>query len=672
MATSDYQQWVEIAKELGFQGEEIRKFVIERQSEAREERAKEREEKKASEMRQIEDDRLKREDEKEKRLLDIEERKEEERLKREDEKEKRVIENERIKMQNEKELELRKIEAEIKTKEIEARMRYDISQAENQEGGNIAERQEGNSGNRGMVNRNIKFPTFNEHKDCLDAYLLRFERTMEAYGISKDLWVLTLARHLEGKALEVYQRLTPSQAKEYTILKESLLKRFQLTEGGYRRKFKESRIETGESPSQFIERLRRYMKQWLSLAGYTETYEGLENLILRDQFFITCPNDLRIFIKEKGKISLKEMLEYAESYNDAHGQRYSETTVKPKQRFSNDQDHNKAFNEKAKDKFAYAANKFRTGNESHEEMNKQRFAHREFSRETTQTAEKSIICYICKMGVHKAFQCPNKSKGIVRHTAAAIQVFENSQFKMMNEQNKYNETMRTDSDDRPETQIKKCEPDNKVTSALIMEADFNDQSSFDNVASSHTVRVNNKQVPCIYDSGATCCVVSRNLINESDLTGKQTMCTLINGSTHYYPTADITIDSKYFTGQVEALLMENPIKPVIIGNVKGLKYLVCKDGMGNMISTTDKHSDDDTLHETGYIPNEKHVLNIGHERQKNLDVRTHKVSNTYRDVQVELLIWNTSTNDITDSDKHRQITAAIETRASDARSERYI
>ena len=42
MATTDYQQWVAIAKELGFEGEELKKFVLERQVEAREERAKRR------------------------------------------------------------------------------------------------------------------------------------------------------------------------------------------------------------------------------------------------------------------------------------------------------------------------------------------------------------------------------------------------------------------------------------------------------------------------------------------------------------------------------------------------------------------------------------------------------------------------------------------------------
>src|SRR5688572_18440944 len=197
-------------------------------------------------------------------------------------------------------LELKKMEAEIKLKEIEARLNYDLKNAEAQDKANAG----GDKGNQGNAIRNLKFPTFNENKDCLDVYLMRFERTCECYQIPRKIWALTLARHLEGKALEVYGRLTPTEAQDYECLKEQLLKRFRLTEGGYRKMFKESRIETGETPSQFAERLRRYIQQWLTLAGYEKTYEGLENLILRDQFFITCPTDLRVFIKERGKIDL--------------------------------------------------------------------------------------------------------------------------------------------------------------------------------------------------------------------------------------------------------------------------------------------------------------------------------------------------------------------------------
>jgi len=43
------------------------------------------------------------------------------------------------------------------------------------------------------------------------------------------------------------------------------------------------------------------------MAGFEPTYEGIQEMILRDQYFLTCDKSLQIFLKEKWKLSLKEM-----------------------------------------------------------------------------------------------------------------------------------------------------------------------------------------------------------------------------------------------------------------------------------------------------------------------------------------------------------------------------
>jgi len=42
-------------------------------------------------------------------------------------------------------------------------------------------------------------------------------------------------------------------------------------------------------------------------------------MILRDQYFLTCDKSLQIFLKEKGKLSLKEMTKVSNDYFEAHG-----------------------------------------------------------------------------------------------------------------------------------------------------------------------------------------------------------------------------------------------------------------------------------------------------------------------------------------------------------------
>ena len=62
------------------------------------------------------------------------------------------------------------------------------------------------------------------------------------------------------------------------------------------------------------------------MAGFDSHVEGLENLILRDQFFITCDKSLQPFLKEKGKLSLDQMAKTAEDYIEAHASDKSSNT----------------------------------------------------------------------------------------------------------------------------------------------------------------------------------------------------------------------------------------------------------------------------------------------------------------------------------------------------------
>ena len=71
-----------------------------------------------------------------------------------------------------------------------------------------------------------------------------------------------------------------------------------------------SKLEVGETTEQFVERLNRHIVKRCEMAGYEDNYDGLKSLIICDQFFITCDRQLQTFLKEKGKLSLKEMAIY--------------------------------------------------------------------------------------------------------------------------------------------------------------------------------------------------------------------------------------------------------------------------------------------------------------------------------------------------------------------------
>ena len=118
------------------------------------------------------------------------------------------------------------------------------------------ENQAADNGERRNVNAEIvkppKLPTFNPGVDKIDCYLERFERYAETSQWKPEAWATRLSALLIGEALEVYTRLSRTDAVNYDEVKKALLKRFNFTEEGYRQKFRDCKPETGETPSQFI------------------------------------------------------------------------------------------------------------------------------------------------------------------------------------------------------------------------------------------------------------------------------------------------------------------------------------------------------------------------------------------------------------------------------------
>ena len=70
-----------------------------------------------------------------------------------------------------------------------------------------------------------KIPAFNEGKDEMDSYLLRFERYATAQKWEPDTWATGLSGLLQGKALDVYALMPKEDALNYDKLKVALFMR---------------------------------------------------------------------------------------------------------------------------------------------------------------------------------------------------------------------------------------------------------------------------------------------------------------------------------------------------------------------------------------------------------------------------------------------------------------
>ena len=116
------------------------------------------------------------------------------------------------------------------------------------------------------VARSPELPASVDGKDDLDDHLLRFERYATFARWEKHLWATQLSPLLSGRAFEVYSRLSQEDAISYDRLKLALLKRYDFTEFGYRKKFREAKPEGQESHGQFMVPLKNYFTKWVELS----------------------------------------------------------------------------------------------------------------------------------------------------------------------------------------------------------------------------------------------------------------------------------------------------------------------------------------------------------------------------------------------------------------------
>ena len=78
-------------------------------------------------------------------------------------------------------------------------------------------------------------------------------------------------------------------------------------------------------------------------------------------------------------------------------------------------------------------------------------------------------------------------------------------------------------------------------------------------------------VDTLRDSGCTGIVVKSNLVKPEQFTEKVYLCVLIDGTVKKVPIAKVHIDTPFFVGETDAMVMESPIYPLVVGNILGAR-----------------------------------------------------------------------------------------------------
>ena len=281
------------AEDIGFEGKDITEYVKEQQKLDREERAA---------WRNIRIAELQAEEKRRADELQAEEKKRADELQAEEKRRADEIKVQMAKIEIEKELKIKEMELQPQQAQAQATASSATTQPP-----------------RNKDAKSPKLPSFIDEKDELDSYLLCFDRYAENASWEKDTWAIKLSALLTGRAMDVYTRMSDTDASDYVKLKKALLTRYNYTEDGYKKRFREATPETEETPDQFVIRLKNYLAKWLELSGSSpQNFDALVDLIVKEQFINACSEDLAMYLLERGPKDLVELTTWAQKYLIAH------------------------------------------------------------------------------------------------------------------------------------------------------------------------------------------------------------------------------------------------------------------------------------------------------------------------------------------------------------------
>ena len=161
--------------------------------------------------------------------------------------------------------------------------------------------------------REVRVPKLTEQDDIV-SYLTMFERLMTAFEVKREKWAFKLASNLSGKAQKAYAALPTAEAGKYEQLKEAILRQYDITDESYRQWFRSGKRGKEESNRELVARLNDLATKWLKSKKSRE--EVVDQIIL-EQFLKTLPDDVRVFVRERGPGTSVEAAKLADDYLQA-------------------------------------------------------------------------------------------------------------------------------------------------------------------------------------------------------------------------------------------------------------------------------------------------------------------------------------------------------------------
>ena len=415
-----------------------------------------------------------------------------------------------------------------------------------------------------------KLPYFEESKDKMDSYLARFEKYATANKWPKEKWAINLSALLKGRALEVYDRLSQEDAESYDKLKEALLKNFDMTEFGFRKRFKEGKPEKNETFAQFVSRIGSYLEKWLCFGKVEKTYEGLKDFLVRDQLLECSSRDLYQYLKPKACKTAQQMATEADLFAEARG---GVNHVVKQGR--NDQ---------------YPDKKVRSNAQTD----------RSAASRSNDSSNRPKKCGICG-GQHWTVNCWKRGSKTKISAATGLTPKSNDSNKTggNNYKNKKGNGNKSGGKADDKSDQKTDQEKHEVSFCRVQNNDLGGNTLITEILEQGVQNgqvspvhkdvtpgvcyflksrlptaqgtVNGSSAVVLRDTGCTGVVVRSSLVQPHQYLDKETEVVLIDDSTQKHQLASIEVDCPFLKGTVNAICMDNPLYDLVVGNVDGSK-----------------------------------------------------------------------------------------------------
>ena len=175
----------------------------------------------------------------------------------------------------------------------------------------------------------VKFDAM-EDKDDVDSYLEHYERIAALHRWPRHIMALRLLPLLKGQARDCVRDIPDEEITSYEVIKRALLFRFKRTPEYFRKKFRTSRREEGESFLQAVNKMVDQAKKWCTMTGCDRRDpEQVWNLFMKEACYQLLPPELETRVREREPSKYQDIAKIADTIFEARSATRMSRSLQP-------------------------------------------------------------------------------------------------------------------------------------------------------------------------------------------------------------------------------------------------------------------------------------------------------------------------------------------------------